>query len=530
MVVGIVAYRMSRAAARESALQVLAQGAENRKQLLLSLLNRKREQAYDLMQNAELSCATGGGMNPVCLRELMGEFLEREDGRCAVMTTRKRKPVHAGSCGAWLTSQKSATEEILFLQAPDGAAVYTIHQHNDELGAHLVTAFDLEPIRAIFASYGVGQTGRTFLVLPSGEVIASSSDQRPAVRCDEQPANAAPGKLWVTRYVAELGRGCVLAQMSLDEALAPVLTVRQVSFSLAALWAGIALLLAYAAALLVTTPISRLKKRLVALEAGDFDSPVPESGPSEVREFARAFATMATTLKQSRTLLLQRERAETTSQMAASLAHEINNPLSSVIYALALVGKSPALGPKEKELIAIAREETDRMTRLSKQMLGIYRGSSLVSRFRVTDLVNAALVQQDAHQSEVTIERRFRYGGEIIGFEPELRHALANLFTNAIEVARPNGRVIVHVFASREWHDGGRPGVRVVVADRGPGMDHGRIQAIFEPFTSTHAEGGNLGLWVTRAAVQKHGGFVRIRSCTRPGRSGTYVCVFLPAA
>jgi signal transduction histidine kinase len=72
--------------------------------------------------------------------------------------------------------------------------------------------------------------------------------------------------------------------------------------------------------------------------------------------------------------------------------------------------------------------------------------------------------------------------------------------------------------------------VRVVVADRGPGIDHNRIKEIFEPFTSPSIEkGGSLGLWVTRTAVQKHGGFVRLRSCTRPGRSGTYVCVFLPA-
>jgi signal transduction histidine kinase len=105
----------------------------------------------------------------------------------------------------------------------------------------------------------------------------------------------------------------------------------------------------------------------------------------------------------------------------------------------------------------------------------------------------------------------------------------ANLIGNAVEAVGPGGTIQLHVFPCRDRRDSGQQGVRVVVADDGPGIAPLDRNRIFEPFFTTKGEKGTgLGLWVVNGIVQKHGGRVRLRSSTRPGRSFTCFSIFLP--
>src|SRR5260370_35459749 len=95
----------------------------------------------------------------------------------------------------------------------------------------------------------------------------------------------------------------------------------------------------------------------------------------------------------------------------------------------------------------------------------------------------------------------------------------------------PEGTIKVHLLASRDWRNPKRRGVRVFIADNGTGIYRENRSRMFEPFFTTKGEKGTgLGLWVTSGIVDKHGGWIRVRSSTQPGRSGTCFAVFFPGA
>jgi signal transduction histidine kinase len=110
-----------------------------------------------------------------------------------------------------------------------------------------------------------------------------------------------------------------------------------------------------------------------------------------------------------------------------------------------------------------------------------------------------------------------------------MRQVFSNLLLNALDAVGEGGRVRVHVYASPDWRDPRRSGVRVVIADNGPGIRPEYCQRIFEPFFTTKGQKGTgLGLWVSQGIVEKHQGSIRVWSGRQPGRSGTCFSIFLP--
>ncbi|HEY6304846.1 MAG TPA: HAMP domain-containing sensor histidine kinase, partial [Candidatus Angelobacter sp.] len=118
---------------------------------------------------------------------------------------------------------------------------------------------------------------------------------------------------------------------------------------------------------------------------------------------------------------------------------------------------------------------------------------------------------------------------ETRGVQSELRQVFANLLTNSIDAVALDGRIRIRVADAREHGNPGDSGVRITIADNGVGIDSANLRNIFEPFFTTKTDvGTGLGLWVSKEIVEKHQGSIKIRSSTRPGRSGTIACVFLP--
>jgi signal transduction histidine kinase len=129
----------------------------------------------------------------------------------------------------------------------------------------------------------------------------------------------------------------------------------------------------------------------------------------------------------------------------------------------------------------------------------------------------------------IQLEKVFEPNLNICGFSGELRQLFSNLIANALEATPDHGKLQIRVGCSREWSNNHRPGVRVVVADTGSGISSANVRHIFEPFFTTKQDSGTgLGLWLSYSIVQKHGGSIRFRSRTTPGRSGTVFNVFLP--
>jgi two-component system, NtrC family, sensor kinase len=231
-------------------------------------------------------------------------------------------------------------------------------------------------------------------------------------------------------------------------------------------------------------------------------------------------------------ILFDSEKLAATGRLAASIAHEINNPLEAVQNSLYLLSRAVPEGTPERSFLDIATRETQRMSRILRQMLGFYRPTTSMGP---TD-VNALVVE-----AEILVAKRLRENGvriekELLSTLPlirasadQLKQVLLNLFLNATEAMPTGGRLIVATqTGGGEMDAHSTDVVRIDVRDTGMGISEEAVARIFEPFFSTKMEKGTgLGLWVSHGIVQAHGGTLKVRS--RSGQ-GTTFTITLPIA
>lgn len=221
------------------------------------------------------------------------------------------------------------------------------------------------------------------------------------------------------------------------------------------------------------------------------------------------------------------EKLASLGRLAATIAHEVNNPLEAVTNILYLLGRRN-LDATAHEYVKLAERELQRVTQIVRQSLSFSRLSADQSPMLLSRLVEEILLLYAPRISagNVRIEKRFDDDAPVPG---ELRQVISNLIVNAVDAVRPGGAVYLHICSARDRREPRRNGIRLVVADNGTGIKPEHRREIFEPFFSTKREKGNgLGLWISSEIVQKHGGFIRVRSSVEPGRSGTVFVVFVP--
>jgi len=229
--------------------------------------------------------------------------------------------------------------------------------------------------------------------------------------------------------------------------------------------------------------------------------------------------------------LRKTEKIAAAGQLAASLAHEINNPLMAVTNALYLLNHSPDLNANDKNLLRTAAGELARVSRIVQQSLSYYRAGTVAQEIDLAALVAESLeVFSDRFKrADVQLAKKIMPGGLITGVGGEVRQVIDNLLLNALEATPAGGRVAVSVRRSLNWSDHDQVGVRLSIGDTGCGIPREHLSRIFEPFFSTKQERGTgLGLWVVRGIVLKHGGAIRVRSFAAEGRTGTVVSVLWP--
>lgn len=235
--------------------------------------------------------------------------------------------------------------------------------------------------------------------------------------------------------------------------------------------------------------------------------------------------------KRTQEALRRAEKLAATGQLAASIAHEINNPMQALTNLIALIAYKTSLDESTRQLVELAEAEVKRMSHIVRQMLSFYRESVRPVSVQITEVLEDVfeLFVMRMRANQIKMERRYDFEGEIYGFPVELRQLFANLISNAIEAIGSKGQIVIHVAPWRVASNPERAGVRVVIADNGPGIKRDLHKRIFEPFFTTKAEKGTgLGLWVVKAVVTRHEGSIRMRSSTAEGRSGTVFSVFLP--
>jgi PAS domain S-box-containing protein len=225
------------------------------------------------------------------------------------------------------------------------------------------------------------------------------------------------------------------------------------------------------------------------------------------------------------------EKLAAAGRLAATVAHEINNPLTSVTNLIYLAKRDITDSKKAADYLQMAGRELDRVAHIARQTLGFYRDTSSPIRFNLTQSLDDLLLLYETRfeSRKISVVRQYDKAIQITALAGEIRQALSNLITNAIDAMPFGGSLIVRVSRSHAWTNSEAPGVRITILDTGSGIAPRHMSKLFQPFFTTKADvGTGLGLWITRNIVEKHGGAIHARSRTGPAEHGTAFSIFLP--
>jgi signal transduction histidine kinase len=242
--------------------------------------------------------------------------------------------------------------------------------------------------------------------------------------------------------------------------------------------------------------------------------------------------------KRSEEALRKTEKLAATGRLAASIAHEINNPLEAITNLLFLLRNFCELVDPALNYVVLAEHEARRIAEITQQTLRFYRQSTLPARANMGELLDSVLSLYNGrlHTLNIKVEKDYDPAVDLFCFAGEVRQVFANLVGNAIDATSSGGRLLVRAKRSRNWKDPVQTGVRFAVADTGAGMEDAVRERVFEAFfTTKEVTGTGLGLWVSHEIIMKHGGLVRVRSrtalksvATQGKSSGTVFQVFFP--
>lgn len=232
--------------------------------------------------------------------------------------------------------------------------------------------------------------------------------------------------------------------------------------------------------------------------------------------------------KQMQKNLLQAEKIAATGKMAATIAHEINNPLESVLNLIYLARTNASDADQVVTYLNTAEEELLRVAHIAKQTLGYYREHSAAIRVTLADLVSDTLkiYEPKLAAAGIKIQTRFSPSPQIVVRKGEMMQVISNLVTNAMYAMPSGGTLIASV---EETVDSGCKGLRLSIEDTGLGIGAENLKKIFEPFFTTRSSiGTGIGLWVTTQFIKGHQGRIDVQSSRDAVSHGTTMSIFLP--
>jgi PAS domain S-box-containing protein len=237
-----------------------------------------------------------------------------------------------------------------------------------------------------------------------------------------------------------------------------------------------------------------------------------------------------TSQKQMEAALHTSERLASVGRLAATVAHEINNPLEAVTN-LIYIAKGHAEASEEiKNCLDAADEELRRVAHLTQQTLGFYRDTSKPALLDISQILEVVLniYRRKCESKGLTIEQQIESNLTITAVGGEVKQVLSNLLSNASDASTAGGKIRIRARSGLSLRSGGR-GIRVTFADSGVGISNEDNEKVFAAFFTTKAAvGTGLGLWITKELLDKRGGRIRFRSSTAEP-SGTVMSFYLPS-
>jgi PAS domain S-box-containing protein len=228
--------------------------------------------------------------------------------------------------------------------------------------------------------------------------------------------------------------------------------------------------------------------------------------------------------------LIQSEKLAAVGQLVSGVAHELNNPLTSIAGLSEFLLEQKELGAKDRGHLRVIHEQADRAGRIVGNLLTFARkGPAEQARVDLNDVIQRTLVlmSYDLKLKDVVIEKQLAANlPAVLGDRHALQQVMLNLFTNAAHAAAAHRSVRPPTIQVATWADGR---VHVRVADSGAGIPDDVVPHLFTPFFTTKEQGSGtgLGLSITYSIVESHGGHIALE---RPSDSGAVFLVDLPPA
>ncbi len=325
----------------------------------------------------------------------------------------------------------------------------------------------------------------------------------------------------------------LVVQRDSNEVFGPVLEVRNAIWALLLVVVVLSLLMARWSAARLARPVQHLAEIITRYADGERVR-YEDKRRDEIGQAGRAYNYLTDTLARAED---ERERAEsiacqaakmaTVGELAAGVAHEINNPLNNMMGLTELMGHALSQGGDPRTLaedLEVLRQEQRRCADIVQGLLDFGRPKPpRLTRMAFEPLVDESLrlLARRARSNGVSLEFEPSVGAAQVEGDPgQLQQVLVNLILNAVQATPRGGRVEVHVLAEADR-------VLCRVEDTGEGVESGQLQRIFEPFYTTKhdRQGTGLGLSVSYSIIQRHGG--QMGAVNRPG-GGLVVWFTLP--
>ena len=210
--------------------------------------------------------------------------------------------------------------------------------------------------------------------------------------------------------------------------------------------------------------------------------------------------------------MLEIEKFAAAGRLAATIAHEVNNPMEAIKNAIYLL--QDAVKSDSQPVYDILKSETERVARIVRQMLGLYRNNEQVKPININLLVEDTLLllNRQLQRSNINIVSDLGDIPDAVVAADQLRQVLSNLVINAKDAMPEGGRLLVRTNHVRR-SEGAHGWIRITIGDTGCGVPKEMLGTIFEPFVTTKGEKGTgLGLWIVKGIINNHGGKISVRS------------------
>jgi PAS domain S-box-containing protein len=227
-------------------------------------------------------------------------------------------------------------------------------------------------------------------------------------------------------------------------------------------------------------------------------------------------------------VLRRTEKLAAAARLAATVSHEINNPLEAIGNLIFLARTSPDASANVVAQLQLAEQELARVSHITRQTLGFYRESTSPTSVHIPTLVESVLTlySNKLQVKQIKVQLALDACPPITGLAGEIQQLVSNIVSNAIDAVPVGG--VLKIDASRVKLAGGES-IRLKVEDDGPGIAPENLKRIFEPFFTTKKDvGTGLGLWVCKEIAERHGGTVQVESKNGHGGNGAIFTVLLP--